>query len=402
MVYPIELALTLLSLAIWVGLLGWRGQFWRSDQTLEPNSLVSPEPWGDIPAVCVVIPARNESALLPITLRSLLNQDYPGSVTIFLVDDHSTDETAAIAQALAMSDPDHSRVIRVIASEPLPKGWTGKLWALEQGIKQAQPLSPDYLLLTDADIEHAPDNVSRLVAKAQRDRLDLVSLMVKLRTQSFWERLLVPAFVFFFQKLYPFRWVNDPTNPMAAAAGGCILLRQSALERCGGIQTVRQALIDDCALAKVIKDQAKLEGGKIWLGLSDDTRSLRAYPSLGSLWEMIARTAFTQLNYSPLLLLGTAVGMILIYVLPPMATVSGILAREWILIITGGMTWLLMTYSYLPTLRLYHCSAVFSLSLPIIALLYTLMTLDSALQHWQGRGGVWKGRSYSTVLSSRS
>jgi hopene-associated glycosyltransferase HpnB len=240
------------------------------------------------------------------------------------------------------------------------------------------------------------------VAKAQRDRLDLVSLMVKLRTQSFWERLLVPAFVFFFQKLYPFRWVNDPANPMAAAAGGCILLRRSALERSGGIQTVRQALIDDCALAKVIKDQTNSEGGKIWLGLSDDTRSLRAYTSLGSLWEMVARTAFTQLNYSPLLLFGTLIGMMLIYVLPPVATVGGILAKDWILAITGGITWLLMTYSYLPTLRLYHCSSVFSLSLPIIASLYTLITLDSALQHWQGRGGVWKGRSYSTVVSSRS
>lgn len=399
MLYLIELALTFLSLAIWVGLLGWRGQFWRSDQKLEQIPL-SQGQWVDAPTVCVVIPARNESELLPTTLRSLLNQDYPGQVNIFLVDDHSTDGTAAIAHALAQSK--HSRMIQVIASEPLPRGWTGKLWAIEQGIRQAQALSPDYFLLTDADIEHEPSNISRLVTKAQRDRLDMVSLMVKLRTQSFWEYLLVPAFVFFFQKLYPFRWVNDPANPMAAAAGGCILLRQSALEQCGGIQMVRQALIDDCALAKVIKDQTDSGGGKIWLGLSDDTRSLRAYSSLKSLWEMVARTAFTQLNYSPLLLLGTVIGMTLIYVLPLIAMAGGILAEEWVLAIIGGSAWLLMTYSYIPTLRLYHCSSIFSISLPIIASLYTLMTLDSALQHWQRRGGTWKGRSYSTMISSRS
>ncbi len=402
MIYPIELGLTLFSLGIWVGLLGWRGQFWRSDQKLEQIPLVSPSHAGKYPSVCVVIPARNESELLPITLRSLLTQDYPGQVTLFLVDDHSTDGTAAIAEAMAEdeleSDPTR---IHVVAGEPLPRGWTGKLWAIEQGIQQAQSFSPDYFLLTDADIEHEPGGLSRLVAKAQRDRLDLVSLMVKLRVQSFWEYLLVPAFIFFFQKLYPFRWVNDPDRATAAAAGGCILLRRSALERIGGIQTVRQALIDDCALAKAIKDQVD-PSGKIWLGLSEDTRSLRAYPSLGSLWEMVARTAFTQLNYSPLLLFGTSVGMMLMYVMPIFSTMIGFLTQEWSLVTVGTIVWLMMAYSYIPTLRLYHCSPMISLVLPIIAFLYILMTLDSALRHWQGRGGAWKGRSYSTMINSQS
>jgi hopene-associated glycosyltransferase HpnB len=237
--------------------------------------------------------------------------------------------------------------------------------------------------------------------KAQQDNLDLVSLMVLLRCQEFWERFLIPAFVFFFQKLYPFRWVNDPTNPTAAAAGGCILIRREALNRIGGIQVVRQALIDDCALARAVKSSDRTEnseiGGAIWLGLTSSTRSLRPYPSLETIWEMVARTAYTQLNYSPLLLVGTLIGMTLVYQVPPLAAIWGGWTGNWWIAIAGLSGWLLMALAYLPTVRFYNCSPWFAFSLPAIAFLYTLMTLDSALRHWQGRGGAWKGRVYSDV-----
>jgi hopene-associated glycosyltransferase HpnB len=408
MTNQIGLGLTVLSLLLWIGLLGWRGQFWRSDQKLE---LLQPEPAVEAagyPSICAVIPARNEADLLPITLRSLLAQDYLGRLTIILVDDHSTDETAAIAQSLAQSliqsQTAPQRSLSVVSGEPLPPGWTGKLWAMNCGIQQAQTLdpSPDYFLLTDADIAHDRSNLSSLVAKAQRDRCDLVSLMVQLRCQSLWERLLVPAFVFFFQKLYPFRWVNDPDCSTAAAAGGCILIRRSALTRIGGIQSVRHALIDDCALAEKTKSTASdIGGNKIWLGLSDTTQSLRPYPSLASLWNMVARTAFTQLNHSIWLLLGTVIGMILIYTVPPIGMMTGLLIQNWLLAIAGAIGWLLMAWSYLPTIRLYRSSPMLTFSLPITACLYTLMTLESAMRHWQGRGGAWKGRVYPEITTSR-
>lgn len=393
----IGLGLTVLSLAIWVGLLGWRGQFWQADQRLEVQA-TEPEVW---PSVCAVLPARNEASLLPVTLRSLLMQDYPG-VTIILVDDHSTDGTASVASRVAQ-ELDKGWQLNIVCAEPLPPGWTGKLWALEQGIRQAQTLTPppDYFLLTDADIEHDSKNLRQLVAKAQQEDLDLVSLMVLLRCQSFWEKLLIPAFVFFFQKLYPFRWVNDPTNPTAAAAGGCILIRREALVRVGGIQAVREALIDDCALAQAVKSTPRYKPhalGRIWLGLGPLTSSLRPYPSLASIWDMVARTAFTQLNYSPWLLLGTLVGMTLIYAVPPTGAIVGGLTGNWLTAIAGLSGWLLMAWAYLPTLRFYGCSPLLAFCLPAIALLYTLMTLDSALRHWRGQGGAWKGRIYSATV----
>lgn len=395
----IGLGLTVLSLAIWVGLLCWRGQFWQADQGLEVQAKV--EVW---PSVCAVIPARNEATLLPVTLRSLLMQDYPG-LSIILVDDQSTDGTASVALRVAQA-LDKGWQLNIISAEPLPPGWTGKLWALEQGIRQAQTLTPppDYFLLTDADIEHDTKNLRQLVAKAQQDDLDLVSLMVLLRCQSFWEKLLIPAFVFFFQKLYPFRWVNDPINRTAAAAGGCILIAREALVRVGGIQAVRLALIDDCALAQAVKFTAHSKPdvkGRIWLGLSSLTRSLRPYPSLESIWEMVARTAFTQLKYSPWLLLGTLVGMTLIYAVPPAGVIVGGLTGNWLVAIAGLSGWLLMSWAYLPTIRFYGCSPWLAFCLPAIALLYTLMTLDSALRHWQGRGGAWKGRVYSATVNSQ-
>ncbi len=400
--HQIELGLTLLSLIIWLFLLTWRGQFWRTDQILEVESpALLPSP----PSICAVIPARNEADLLPITLRSLLTQDYPGAFTIFLVDDHSTDGTTQVAKSTAF-ELGKEEQLQVIAAETLPPGWTGKLWAMEQGIQKAQMLAPEYLLLTDADIQHDVANLRRLVDKAQQENLDLASVMVRLRCESFWEQLLIPAFVFFFQKLYPFRWVNDPRNYTAAAAGGCILIRRESLIKIGGIEVVRQALIDDCALAEAVKRSGGVgewrskgfnhRGGNIWLGLSDLTCSLRPYPSLETIWGMVARTAFTQLNYSPLLLLGTLFGMTIIYLLPPLAAVVGVFTGYWSLAVAGLAGWLLMTLAYLPTIRFYKCSPFFALCLPAIGFLYTLMTLDSALRHWQGRGGAWKGRVYPT------
>lgn len=380
----IGLGLTVTSLAIWIGLLCFRGQFWQADRYLHKD--VQNCRSNNYPAVGVVIPARNEAELLPLTLRSLLNQDYPGSVTIILVDDQSTDGTASVAQALG-------KQIHALTGEPLPAKWKGKLWALEQGIRHAQTLIPlpDYLLLTDADIEHDPTNLRQLVTKAEQENLDMVSLMVKLRCQSVWEQLLIPAFVFFFQKLYPFGWVNDPQNPTAAAAGGCILIRRETLVQIGGIQVIRQALIDDCALAAAVKSNST---GRIWLGLTDSTCSLRPYPSLASIWDMVARTAYSQLNYSPWLLVGTLIGMTLVYIVPPVGVFVGLLTGNWMVAIASLISYLLMTLAYLPTIRLYRCAFWLAFCLPAIASLYTLMTLDSALRHYQGKGGAWKGRVY--------
>ncbi len=390
----IVLGLMLLSLTIWLGLLCFWGQFWRTDQQLE----IRETQLESLPVVCAVVPARNEAELIPASLRSLLLQDYPGSFNVFLVDDRSTDRTANFAEGVAHA-VGKPQQLHIISGESLPAGWSGKLWAVEQGIKSASKFAPDYFLLTDADIEHDPGNLRRLVAKAVQEDLDLVSVMVRLRCESFWEKLLIPAFVFFFQKLYPFRWVNNPNNPTAAAAGGSILIARKALERIGGIQVIRQALIDDCALAQAVKKKENTpfpmpRKGRIWLGLSSLTRSLRPYDSLATIWDMVARTAYTQLNYSPLLLLGTLVGMPLIYLVPPVCVILGAVWSNWAIALTGILGWLLMTFAYYPTIRFYKCSPWFALSLPAIAFLYTLMTLDSALRHWQGRGGAWKGRVY--------
>ncbi len=381
--------LALLSLTIWVYLVCFRGQFWRTDQQLSTQLL----PLTKSPSVCIIIPARNEADLLPITLRSLLTQDYSGTLNLFLVDDHSTDRTAEVAretaETLGQSDQLH-----ILSVAPLPLGWTGKLWALDQGVQKAMMLEPDYILLTDADIEHDRANLSQLVAKAVGDDRELVSLMVRLRCQSVWEKLLIPAFVFFFAKLYPFRWVNEPENSIAGAAGGCSLIRREALTRIGGIQAIRQALIDDCALAEAIKSSGSQ---RIWLGLSDSTRSLRPYDSLETIWTMVARTAFTQLNYSPLLLIGTVFGMSLIYLLPPLGAVFGIVAGQWSIAIPSLFAYLLMSLAYVPIVRFYRCPIWLSGCLPAIAFLYTLMTIDSARRHWQGKGGAWKGRVYEKI-----
>ena len=382
-------SLTLLSLVIWIFLLLFWGQFWRVNHQLEANQDKDIDN-NTLPTVCVIIPARNEADVIPVSLRSLLLQDYPGNFTIFLVDDQSSDGTANVAQEVA-HNLDKTQQLQIVTSTSLPPGWTGKLWAMEQGLQTASTLTPDYFLLTDADIEHDPSNLHRLVAKAEAQKLDLVSIMVRLRCQSFWEQLLIPAFVFFFQKLYPFSWVNNPKKATAAAAGGCILIHSEALNRIGGLQIIRQALIDDCSLAKAVKSTH----GKIWLGLSTLTYSLRPYDSLKTIWDMVARSAYTQLNYSPFLLIGSLLGMTLVYLLPPIAIIFGLVLGNWIITLISVIGYLLMTFAYFPIIRFYKCSPVFAFSLPIIAFLYTSMTIDSALQHWQGRGGAWKGRVYT-------
>lgn len=379
------LGFSLLSLLIWIYLILFRGQFWRTDQRLDSAGLVSP-----IPAVSVVIPARNEADLLPITVRSLLTQDYPGTLNLILVDDHSTDGTSEVAKTIATELNCVDR-LHILAAEPLPPGWTGKLWALDQGIQKAMQVQSDYILLSDADIEHDPTNLQKLVSKAVNDDRELVSLMVRLRCDSFWEKFLIPAFVFFFAKLYPFRWSNDPQRSIAAAAGGCSLIRREALVRIGGVSAIRQALIDDCALADAIKSSGS---HRIWLGLTSETKSLRPYDSLETIWSMVARTAYTQLNYSPLLLIGTLLGMLIVYIVPIVAVIVGVVGGDFFVGLIGLLTYLLMTLSYFPMIQFYRCSLGFVFSLPTIAALYTLMTLDSAYQHWRGKGGAWKGRVY--------
>ncbi|MBD2104901.1 glycosyltransferase [Leptolyngbya sp. FACHB-261] len=364
------LILAAISALAWLWLLLFRGQFWRCDQHLEPSEFSASESTNESktwPSVCAIVPARNEADVLPQTLPTLLQQDYPGPFQIILVDDRSEDGTGEVARSL-----DSNGRLKVIQTEPLPSGWTGKLWAMHQGVAQAQA---EFLLFTDADIAHSPQSLRTLVSKAQKEKLDLVSLMVLLRVQTFWERLLIPAFVFFFQKLYPFRWANNPARATAAAAGGCVLLRCQSLMQAGGLQTISGALIDDCALAALIKRS----GGRVWLGLTRDVLSLRPYDTLSEIWNMVARTAFTQLDYSPWLLTGTVLGMVLLYLIP---------------VLTLG-SWLLMSLAYWPTVRLYGSSPWWAFTLPLAGLLYTAMTIDSALRHWSGRGGAWKGRTYS-------
>ncbi|MEL6468796.1 MAG: glycosyltransferase [Cyanobacteria bacterium J06623_4] len=390
MVEVILFSLSGLSVVIWLYLLFFWGQFWRADQRLDtPLSLdadIDIERW---PAVAVVIPARNEAELIGKAVRSHLNQTYPGDLSIVLIDDQSTDQTSVIAAQVAQ-DLGKSEALTILPGSPLPPGWTGKLWAMEQGYRFLQQHSPDYILFTDADIEHTPQNTQQLITKAETEGLDLVSLMVQLRCQSFWEKQLIPAFVFFFQMLYPFPWVNNPNRKTAAAAGGCTFIRFSALNNIQGLQPIRHALIDDCALGTAIK-----ANGSIWLGLSTTTRSLRKYPTLQNIWAMVTRSAYTQLNYSPWLLVGTVFGMALVYLLPPISVLLGLYLGAWPVTTMGLTGWLLMAISYRPTLQLYSGTFLQALGLPAVALLYTAMTLDSARQHWAGKGGTWKGRVYT-------
>jgi len=385
-------SVTALSLVIWLFLLIFWGNFWRADQFLTQGMTLN-----SYPIVCAIIPARNEAEILPQSLPSLLQQDYPGQFSIILIDDQSGDRTGEIAQTLA-EKKDKQEQLTVITGQPLPPGWSGKLWAMEQGIQASyqQKKLPDYFLFTDADIQHHPQNLRELVTKAEQEHLALTSLMVLLRCQSFWEKLLIPAFVFFFQKLYPFPWVNNPQRTMAAAAGGCILLKREALEKIGGIQSLREALIDDCTLAQKVKAlKLGTEPTALWLGLTRQTISLRPYKSLASIWTMVARTAYSQLNFNPFLLVGTLLGMTLVYLMAPLGLIAGLIFGNLPLILLALLTWLTMAIAYYPTLKLYQLSFFWALMLPLIAGLYNLMTWDSAVRHWRGQGGAWKGRTYA-------
>lgn len=375
-----------LPLGIWLFLLLFWGNFWRADCRLDNSQVLS-----HYPRVCAVVPARNEAEAIATSLTSLLNQDYAGEFSIVLVDDNSSDRTSEIALETAASLGKSDR-LKIITGKPLALGWKGKLWAMHQGIESVttQAIPPDYWLFTDADIQHDGNNLTQLVTKAEIEDLDLVSLMVLLRCQSFWEKILIPAFVFFFQKLYPFAWVNNPHKSMAAAAGGCILISNQALTSIGGIARIKDALIDDCTLAQAVKSSGK----NIWLGLSETTISLRGYDNLKVIWDTIARTAYTQLNYSPLLLIGTVIGMIIVYLIAPIGTIWGLITRNWLVFSTCAVTWLLMIWAYLPTIKLYKIAWTWAGLLPAIAFLYLLMTIDSAVKYYQGQGGAWKGRTY--------
>ncbi len=342
------------------------------------------------PAVAAVIPARNEAPFVGQAVSSLVAQDYLGDFKVVLVDDDSTDGTADAARAAARAAGAEDRLV-IVGGAALPEGWVGKMWAVSRGVAQAAQAMPDaqYLLLSDADIVHESGNLRRLVDKAERDKLDLVSLMVLLHCRDAMERLLIPAFVFFFQMLYPFPWVNDPRRRIAGAAGGCMLVRREALARTGGIGAIRGEIIDDCALARQIKAQ-----GPIWLGLTAENRSIRPYDGLAGIWHTVARAAFTQLRYSWALLAGTALGLGVLYIAPVAAIVAGATAGAWILAAMGLAACAAMLAAYAPTLRLYGQPAVAGLLLPVASVLYALMTIDSARRHWRGRGGAWKGRTY--------
>lgn len=363
--------LAALAAFAWLYLLFAHGRFWRSGPELTP---ARPEA---APSVAVVLPARDEAAAIEAALRSLLAQDYAGPLRIILVDDQSTDGTGDIARSIG--DPR----LTVLAGEPRPAGWSGKLWAVAQGVDAAE--DAELILLTDADILHDPRHLSTLVAKAEADALDLVSEMVALACDTPAERALVPAFVYFFQLLYPFARVNDDHSRIAAAAGGTILVRAWALARIGGIRAIRGALIDDVALAAKIK-----ANGPIWLGHTKLARSVRPYPGPADIWRMIARTAFVQLRHSWLLLAGTVIALGIIFLVPPWAALAGEAGTRTL----GLFGWAMMAGSLVPTLRRYRRSVLWGLGLPLIAAFYMAATVGAGIDHLRGRGTVWKGRAY--------
>lgn len=375
------------SLIAWVWLLLGQGFFWRTDQRLPRRA--DPVRW---PSVAVVVPARDEAEMLPVSLPSLLAQDYPGEAEIFLVDDCSQDGTGELARVLSVR---HGGLPLTVVSpdEPEP-GWTGKLWALRHGITLARQRKPEFLLLTDADIAHEPDSLRELVAAAGTEGaggFDLVSQMARLRVTGTWERLVVPAFVYFFGQLYPFRRINRAGTRTAAAAGGCVLLRTGAAERARIPESIRQAVIDDVSLARAVQRS----GGRIWLGLAERVDSVRPYPQLGDLWQMVSRSAYAQLRHSPLLLAGTVVGLGLVYVAPPATLGAGLLTGDPVAAWAGAAAWMVMAGTYMPMLGYYRQSLWLAPLLPFTAVLYLLMTVDSAVQHYRGRGAAWKGRTYA-------
>ncbi len=394
---PILAAVCILAAITWVYLLTGHGGYWRTGQRL-PYVAADPAAW---PSVAAVVPARNEAAVLPGTLPTLLGQDYPGAFSVVLVDDDSSDSTASVARSLSQEiGPER---LRLVAGRPTPAGWAGKVWAMQQGVLAAGDAR--YVLFTDADIGYAPGTVAALVRAAEADDRGLVSQMALLRAATFWERLLVPAFVYFFAQLYPFQRVNKPGARTAAAAGGCMLVRREALEAAGGLDRIRGARIDDVALGRLLKSPP--DPVRCWLGLTTSVVSRRPYPRLAGLWDMIARSAYTQLRYSPAALAGTLAGLLWLYALPPAAALGGLAwlamkgegevgggcaAAGW-LAAAGLAGWAIMAVSYVPILRLYRLSPLRAPCLPLIAMLYAAMTTDSARRYHLGRGGQWKGRT---------
>lgn len=365
----------LVALLVWSYLLLGRGLFWVP-RIAKPAP--APKDWLRVTAI---VPARDEAATVGAAVTSLLKQDYPGAFSIVLVDDQSSDGTAQIARDAAAALGMSGR-LRVVAARPLPDGWSGKLWALSEGVRAANDSgAPGLYLFTDADIAHHPRNLAELVARVATG-YDLVSLMVKLHCRSLAERFMIPAFVYFFAMVYPFAWSNDPRKRIAAAAGGCVLMQRAAFERIGGFEAVKGELIDDCALARAVK-----RGGRIWLGFTRETRSLRAYSSLATIWNMVARTAYAQLGYSVLNLLVTVVALGVTFLAPIFVLPVGGFATVLALV-----AWIAMSVSYVPMLRFYGVSVLSATLLPAVATVYLAATVVSAWRHWRGRGGEWKGR----------
>lgn len=380
----IALGLGSLTLAIWLHLVLGRSGFWRLRQRDDRDEAAEPSRW---PSVAAVVPARDEADVIAPSIASLLAQDYPGAFRVILVDDDSEDGTAAVARNV----PDAARRLTVLTGAPLPHGWTGKLWAVSQGVAHAAERAPDYLWLTDADIGHSPENLRKLVARAEADGRVLVSLMAKLHCGRWSERLLIPAFVFFFDMLYPFGWVNDPKRRTAAAAGGCMLIRRDALEAEGGMAAIRGEIIDDCAMGRAMKRQ-----GPIWLGLTERAVSLRPYAGWGEIGRMVSRSAYAQLGFSPLVLAGTLLGMVLTYVAPVVLALSGLVQPSGAALL-GLIAYVLMTLSFVPMLRFYRAPPWIALLMPLIGAAYTAFTLQSAIEVWRGRGGQWKGRAQAKL-----
>lgn len=373
------IAAGVLSLLIWAYLVLARGGFWRIYPAAPaPDMNINPV------HIAVIIPARNEADVVALAIRSLLQQSGQNTLHIFLVDDASTDGTAQAARNAAIA-AEREQNLTVVSAIPLPPGWSGKLWAMAQGIEKAAKTAPDFFLFTDADIDHAPDSIATLVSIAQSGPYDMASFMVKLHCQSVAEKLLIPAFVYFFFKLYPPAWISNPRRSQAGAAGGCILIRPTALEKAGGIAAIRQEVIDDCSLAARVKSN----GGRLWLGASATTRSIRPYEGFAGIGRMISRSAFNQLRHSTLLLLLSMAGMAVTYLLPPLLVVA---AHRIAPAALGGTAWLLMVLSYWPVLRLYRLNPLWALALPLAALFYVAATFHSAWKYWRGQGGEWKGR----------
>ena len=386
--HSIELIAGIVCLATWLYLLMARGGFWKAWRLQVPP--LSPDEVDG--TVAVVIPARDEAGVIGSSIRSLLAQKSVNSIHLFVVDDHSSDGTAQAARQAAR-DCDLPDSVSVITGKDLPAGWTGKLWAVQQGVQEALKLHPRFLFLTDADIQHSPDNVATLIAIAEAGKYDLASFMVKLHCRSFAERLLIPPFVFFFFLLYPPDWIRDPRRRVAGAAGGCMLIRPDALNRAGGIAAIRNEIIDDCALARAVKQS----GGRVWLGLTSDTHGARAYGSFTEIERVISRTAFNQLQHSAGLLVGAVIGLVITYLFP----LALILTGDRALGALGAVSWLLMSLAYAPMVQFYRLNPLWSFTLPISACFYMPATVHSAIKFWTGRGGEWKGRIQDSTVVKR-